>query len=496
MSGFTVVNCTPGMDTLEEDFAKKLTLNDNNKDGKKKSTKATTKGKGKVPVKKKKAPKKTFTDEEIAALVEERVYKTQENLCLNDVTPEELKEAGKLILPEHYDEITEERVASHKCAYPCCTNSISGEKHTGKYYFSLTKVYDMTHAGDFCSKQCNISSRLFRKTIEEIPLLLRTGYKDIADLMNNGGDSKEVKPKDDEKAKETASFGSEAVIEHEIDDSGIAIGGVDEEKIREAMKSDSKVTPYYSINVNPNAIEGYEVPAFRNAKVSVPGTSCDLTSRANYNMFGFEFDDDDDDEYFDVDEEDDYFFDDGGEEEEEEGDIIENEDAEPKERAMSERYKFMRLSEEGWVTFFLKEWKTDYTNMEIRKLEMPLEANKIGSTKVIQDDEESRMRKQSFSYMIDTRYKMLMDEYDFPFGCIRNGAYGIFNTFMFRDQIPAFSEKQLVMFCLVLAEIVRSRVLDRDAPELSGAVFMSTQKIMSAYKIPRNKIDDIIRSFL
>lgn len=524
MSNFTVVNCTPGMDGLEKDFAEKLTLEDVKK---RKATKSNVKSNTKSNVKsntkniktrkdgknsqskgsneKKKAPKKVITREEVLALVDERSYKAQEKLCLNDVTPEELKEIGKLILPEHYDEVIEDRVVSHKCGYPCCSNKIGEKKQTGKYYFSLTKVYDISHVGDFCSKECNLASRIFRNSIENVPLLMRIGYKDIADLINNGSkediEEAEGKKKETKKTDDTASFGTEAVIEHEIDDDGIAVGGVDESKIRKSMENGDK--PLLYTNLNPNSIEGYDSPAFRNAKISVPGTSCDLTSKANYNMFGFEYDDDDDD----YDDDDDFDFEEGfGDDddddddtfidEEEENNDKNNGEEEEEERALSEKYKFMKLSEEGWVTFFLREWKTDYTNMEIRKLEMPLEAKEIGSTMVVQDDEDSRSRKEAFAYMIDTRYNMLADRFDLPFTYLRNGVYGILNTFMFRDQIPAFSEKQMVMFCLVLAEIVRTRVLDRDDPVLSGATLVASRKAMEAFKIPNNKINEIIVCFL
>ena len=494
MTEFTVVNCTPGMDGLEKDFTEKLTLDDKKKK-KKTNVKVSGKGKAKPSSGKKKVAKKpekkAITRKDITALIEERTFKTQEKLCLNDVTPEELKEAGKLLLPEHYDEVVEERVASRKCGYPCCPNSIAGKKPLGKYYYSLTKVYDMTHVNDFCSKECNLASRLFRKTLEEIPLLMRSGYKDIADIIDNEESTSREGSSTKKEKDVIATFGSESVIEHEIDDSGIAIGGVDEEKIRESMKSGNNETVKYTA-LNPNTVEGYEMPAFRNANVSTPGTSCNLGLKGNYNMFGFEYDDDDDDD-------DEDYFDEECEKEDndDEGFIDDDEEEEnTEERAMSERYKFMRLSEEGWVTFFLREWKTDYTAMEIRKLEMPKEAEKIGPTMMAQEDEDSISRKESFGYMIDTRYKMLMDKYNFPFTTIRNGAYGILNTFMYRDQIPAFSEKQIVMFCLVLAEIVRTKVLDRDDPVMSAAVLVSSRKIMSAYKIPNNKIDDIIRGFI
>ena len=505
MTEFTVVNCTPGMENLEKDFAEKLTIDDKKKkksssvsNSSKASGKAKAKptsGKKKVVKKATKKPaKKVITKEEITALVEERAFKTQEKLCLNDVTPEELKEAGKLMLPEHYDEVVEDRVVSGKCGYPCCPNSVKGKKPLGKYYFSLTKVYDMSHVNDFCSKECNLASRLFRRSLEDIPLLMRSGYKDIADIVDNGETESEKDRAAKKKEDIIATFGSESVIEHEIDDSGIAIGGVDEDKIRESMKSGGNDATKYT-PLNPNAVEGYEVPAFRNANISVPGTSCNLEFKGNYNMYGFEYDDDDD--YFEVEEDEEEDDDEGFVDDyEDEGMMGEEEEEFNEERALSERYKFMRLSEEGWVTFYLREWKTDFTGMEIRKLEMPLEAEKIGPTMVSQGDDDGVSRKEAFGYMIDTRFKMLMDKYDFPFIAVRNGAYGILNTFMFRDQVPAFSEKQIVMFCLVLAEIVRSRVLDRDDPVMSAAVLVSSRKIMSAYKIPNDKIDDIIRSFL
>lgn len=489
MSGLTVVNCTPGMDELENDFAQKLTLGNAPKAAPRKTKKSVKK----EP--KKKEEDKKLTEEEVKRLVEKRVFEAQMKLLESDVTEEELKAAADLLLPVHYDEVVEERVAASKCGYPCCHNKLTKKKPKGKYYFTADKVYDMTHANDFCSDRCNLASRVFQKTLKSVPLLMRVSYKDIADLVKNGAKKEEF----DNKPDGHVSFGSESVVEHEIDDLGIAIGGVDEEKIRERMKGDDSAddtaAALHVPVINPSAIEGYDPMAFRNANVSLPGTSCNLESKANYNMLGFEYDVDvdlEDDEFDNEEEEEEDFFDDMSNDNDDDDD---DDEGFPKLSALSERYKDLRLSEEEWVSFFLDEWKTDYTNLAVRKMEMPSEAKKIGPTAVSPGDKDATLRKGSFVNMIKLRYRVLEEKYGLPFVYIKNMVNEILNTFMFRDQVPAFSEKQLMMFCLVFCEIVRTRFFDRENPSLSAAVLIASQEAMKAYGISNDRINSIIRRF-
>ncbi|KAK3088367.1 hypothetical protein FSP39_018268 [Pinctada imbricata] len=107
--------------------------------------------------------KKKALEEKIRFQVEceKTAHLTVQRLLDNPVTEDFLIDSGRLIKPEHYDDVIEERAISHQCGYPVCPNSL---------------------ANNFCSNECYNASNYYKSQLSTSPLWMRKNQK-IPTLM-------------------------------------------------------------------------------------------------------------------------------------------------------------------------------------------------------------------------------------------------------------------------------------------------------------------------
>jgi len=131
-----------------------------------------------------KTPKKK-TREEIEAEVrekvscEERAFRWVEHLATVDkITKEELKTMMNEIMPNHYEDIVEERACSKVCGYPLCASPLK-KRSQQKYHISMkhNKVIDLAVRENFCSLYCYRASKYLEGQVPGHPIWLRKNSK-------------------------------------------------------------------------------------------------------------------------------------------------------------------------------------------------------------------------------------------------------------------------------------------------------------------------------
>lgn len=113
------------------------------------------------------------------------VYKVQDKLR-RTVLPKFLELSKRVLSPEEYDMVLEERQLERICAFPTCSNPPQEPK--GRYRISRKDktVYETTGIrclSHFCSEKCLSDSEIFRASLPEDPVYLRPIKKEDIDLL-------------------------------------------------------------------------------------------------------------------------------------------------------------------------------------------------------------------------------------------------------------------------------------------------------------------------
>ncbi|XP_041358169.1 putative RNA polymerase II subunit B1 CTD phosphatase RPAP2 isoform X2 [Gigantopelta aegis] len=90
------------------------------------------------------------------------------------VTENYLADAGQMISPDNYSDVTEERAITKLCGYPLC-GTILESIPKQKYHISTrsNKVYEISDRKNFCSSRCYQASKHFAQQISKSPVWAR-----------------------------------------------------------------------------------------------------------------------------------------------------------------------------------------------------------------------------------------------------------------------------------------------------------------------------------
>ncbi|CCK71212.1 RNA polymerase II subunit B1 CTD phosphatase RTR1 KNAG_0G01540 [Huiozyma naganishii CBS 8797] len=111
-------------------------------------------------------------------------------LCDASLESEEAaKYLGKLITPETYDDLIDERNLNGLCGYPLCSNSTERRRdpfsmnQTTKLFMSENNPYN--YLSKFCGKLHSNCSQFYQLQLSDDPLFTRVGIHLIEDTMKN-----------------------------------------------------------------------------------------------------------------------------------------------------------------------------------------------------------------------------------------------------------------------------------------------------------------------
>ena len=128
---------------------------------------------------------------QLSRAVDWRVFEVQSSLVSTQARQEDMEDGQMWLLPQHYEDVVEERVAMGNCGYPLCRKVLPDRKTTRspgspsspdpKYRISYQekRVYEIGESEWFCCVLCQKSSRTFGAGLSNVNPFLRNCAKKI-----------------------------------------------------------------------------------------------------------------------------------------------------------------------------------------------------------------------------------------------------------------------------------------------------------------------------